>query len=68
MEELKFIVKTEGVLGDLEVELREIVDAHEDIYSNEHIQTRELLKKLITFRNVVTTTGGKLIGKSDLDF
>ncbi|MEK7019875.1 hypothetical protein [Bacillus sp. FSL R9-9410] len=66
-QELGFVVKFENILGDLEVELREIKDNHEDIYSNEHIQMRELLKSVIAMKKEVVKIGEKLISPSDFD-
>lgn len=67
-QELGVIVKFEKILDDLEVELREIKDNHEDIYSNEHIQMRELLKSVIAMKKEVVKIGGKLIPPSNFDF
>lgn len=61
MRELEFVLKVENVLGDLEVELREMYDSHEDIYSNEHVQMRDLLKVLRATRKEVSEVGAKLM-------
>ncbi|KEK22148.1 hypothetical protein [Bacillus gaemokensis] len=66
-QELGFVLKAEGILGDLEVELREIYDNHEDIYSNEHIQMRELLGIIRATKKDIEKIGGKLIPSSEFD-
>ncbi|PDY47460.1 hypothetical protein [Bacillus pseudomycoides] len=66
-QELGFTLKVEDILGDLEVELREICDNHEDVYSNEHIQMKELLKKIIETKKDVVKIGGNLIPPSEFD-
>ncbi|PFS61482.1 hypothetical protein COK41_18145 [Bacillus cereus] len=66
-QELGFVLKVEEVLGSLEVELRELYSGQEDIFSNEHIQMRELLTTIIATRKDVAKIGAKLIPKSEFD-
>lgn len=67
MRELEFFLKAENTLSDLEQELREICDSHNDIYSSEHIQTREALKALIATRNELKVLSISLSPKSEFD-
>lgn len=65
--ELGFIIKLKDALGDLELELREIYNSHDDIYSNEHVQTRELLKVLRNAKEEVSKIGGNLTTLDEFD-
>lgn len=51
--ELGFVIKAEKMLEELESELRDIYDGHEEIFSNEHEQMRELLKVIIKTKKML---------------
>ncbi|MDT3497518.1 hypothetical protein NLU03_24950 [Bacillus toyonensis] len=67
MDELGFALKLEKALGKFETELHEIYHGQEDIFSNEHLQMRELLKVIIETRKKVNRISGKLLPPDEFD-